>query len=855
MSFFEELIFDKNQGIFISPTKGKSNIIGNILIANDNNGKLVWKKPNEVFNMSDIIETSNLGNKHVPIFNGIKWISERPKLHWLEDFMTDNAKEGDILKFKSGKWIPSGINDSGIKNINGQSGINQTITVGTRGDDVNITSNQNIHTIHIPTVNKTKRGLLSCDDFSLFHNKLNSNLLQGNIYIGNNNDIASARTIVGDITISSSGKSELVNISSLSSGEYNLPILTVDSKGRIIKIANGVENLSVINGLSNTTQYLKTGTDGIDFNIISTDNTHIFNIPNASEYSRGLLNISDYIDFKSKMDNKLSKGFILIGNENSRPKEVKLTGDITISSSGLSQLSNTSVIPGIYGRDNKIPMLDIDSKGRIVKVSEYPIDNLKVTIDISNEPDTDITVSDNDGYIINVPDASETQRGLLIHRDFNIFKNKLNSELKYNSIFIGNKYNIPTQVKLHGDVTLSSDGTVKISDNGVIPGEYAHPVITVNSKGMITNIVTEPPKESSFDIFMKQNIIDFDKSEINVNCGIFKLKSDRSHVIINNKNVEVYSDYINITSKKFSIEVNEEMYINMKNADLVFQQNNFNITFPRVNSSVKSGSIISASINRDNIQLNYLSFDNGLIGFANNTLFSTGIETGVDSITVGTISKGRNYIKLISGVEISGQSISWKSNDNMSMLSNNNCNITANKDLTIKADKIVFNQKGISFTWPDFSSIVSIGSTISVTSKTENGYTLGFDIKDHLLMTLSNDITIGNNEIIILDKFLDGEGIGWSSSGLIKLTSNRLYSITITGRINASEEGHVYLSNESGIKIYPCVGYFDNTIKVLQYSLLYSTFNMNHTSIQLRVKGKLNLIGSTNSVQLIITQT
>jgi hypothetical protein len=62
--------------------------------------------------------------------------------------------------------------------------------------------------------------------------------------------------------------------------------------------------LSALNGATLAAQYLQVGTSGLDFTIdsISTPGTHVFNLPNASASSRGVLTSSDWSLFNGKQN-------------------------------------------------------------------------------------------------------------------------------------------------------------------------------------------------------------------------------------------------------------------------------------------------------------------------------------------------------------------------------------------------------------------------------------------------------------------------------------------------------------------------------------------------------------------------
>lgn len=66
---------------------------------------------------------------------------------------------------------PKGDSGTGIASINGLTNLNQSIVIGASGNDTNIVSATNTHTINIPTSSTTKRGVLSSTDWTAFNSK------------------------------------------------------------------------------------------------------------------------------------------------------------------------------------------------------------------------------------------------------------------------------------------------------------------------------------------------------------------------------------------------------------------------------------------------------------------------------------------------------------------------------------------------------------------------------------------------------------------------------------------------------------------------------------------------------------
>ena len=68
--------------------------------------------------------------------------------------------------------------------------------------------------------------------------------------------------------------------------------------------------LTALNGLTAQVQYFGTGTSGSDFNIVSSVDTHTFNLPTSSATKRGALSSTDWSTFNGKQDQLNGTGFV-----------------------------------------------------------------------------------------------------------------------------------------------------------------------------------------------------------------------------------------------------------------------------------------------------------------------------------------------------------------------------------------------------------------------------------------------------------------------------------------------------------------------------------------------------------------
>jgi hypothetical protein len=71
--------------------------------------------------------------------------------------------------------------------------------------------------------------------------------------------------------------------------------------------------LTALNGLTDQVQYFQVGTTGTDFNIVSSVDTHSFNLPTASAVNRGALSSADWTTFNSKIGGTLATGQVAFG--------------------------------------------------------------------------------------------------------------------------------------------------------------------------------------------------------------------------------------------------------------------------------------------------------------------------------------------------------------------------------------------------------------------------------------------------------------------------------------------------------------------------------------------------------------
>jgi hypothetical protein len=250
-----------------------------------------------------------------------------------------------------------------------QFALDQKIGVGALNTQAPITYNSMTGTISISKADTGTNGYVSAADFTTFNNKLSSALASSLILVGNGSNIAAAVAMSGDATLANTGALTLAN-TGVGAGTYTK--ITVDTKGRATA-GTQLSSSDVTSALTYTplNQVLANGKVFIG-NIsnvaaeqtVSGDatisNTGLLTLANSST-TRSNLGLGSSATFNVPSSGDAATGEVVKGDDtrltNARTPTGSAGGDLTGTYPDPT-LTNTTVVPGTYNN------VTVDAKGR-----------------------------------------------------------------------------------------------------------------------------------------------------------------------------------------------------------------------------------------------------------------------------------------------------------------------------------------------------------------------------------------------------------------------------------------------------------------------------------------------------------
>ena len=293
----------------------------------------------------------------------------------------------------------------------------------------------------------------------------------------------------------------------------NIPQLTVDAKGRITNVLNIPINIT--NGT--VTSVAATGTSDITVtgSPITTSGTLAISLANTAvtpgAYGSATQVPVFTVDAKGRITgvtNTAITGGTVTSVAATGTSDITVTGSpITTSGTLAISLANTTVSAGVYGSATQVPVFTVDAKGRITGVTN-------TSINLSTGTVTSVAATGTQGVTASVTNSTTTPNILIGLGNITPLSVTASGNISASGTISGSNFtgsstgtNTGDQIiTLTGDVTGTGSGSfaTTLATVNSAPATYGDshfvPSITVNAKGLVTDITVQHVDTSVKDI-------------------------------------------------------------------------------------------------------------------------------------------------------------------------------------------------------------------------------------------------------------------------------------------------------------------------------------------------------------------
>lgn len=330
------------------------------------------------------------------------------------------------------------------------------------------------------TVSNTEFGYLDGVTSAIqtqFTGKQSTTLTDSHILVGNVSNVATDVAVTGDVVISNAGvtaisSNVIVNADVNSAAAIARSKLASGSGFRVV--TNDTSGVMTDAAAITASRALVSDTNGIPTHstVTTTELGYVSGVTSAIQTQLG-----------AKQSTTLTNAHILVGNVSNVATDVAVTGDVTISNAGVTDISagvivnndvnaSAAIARSKLASGSAFRVVTNDTSG--VMTDAAAITASRALVSDTNGIPTHSTVTTTElGYVSGVTSAIQTQLGA-----------KVSTTLTDSQILVGNASNVATAVAVTGDVTITNAGVTAIGAEKVTNAQMAQ-MIASRIKGRI----------------------------------------------------------------------------------------------------------------------------------------------------------------------------------------------------------------------------------------------------------------------------------------------------------------------------------------------------------------------------------
>ncbi|MBC7419826.1 MAG: hypothetical protein H7328_03775, partial [Bdellovibrio sp.] len=241
---------------------------------------------------------------------------------------------------------------------NGSGAVTSVSADTTSGNPITVGGTASAKTINLPKSTASVNGYLSSADFTLFNSKLSNftTMISSDVTTALGYTPGAGGGTVGSVTSAATAGNPIAVSASSTSPSIDISRATASVNGYL---ASSDFSIFAAKGSGSVTGATAAATSGNPITVSASSTSPSIDISRATASVNGYLASADFSTFNNKLGTNLLSTRIFVGNSSNLAEAFVLSGDATISNTGILSLSNTGIGAGTYTK------VTVDTKGRV----------------------------------------------------------------------------------------------------------------------------------------------------------------------------------------------------------------------------------------------------------------------------------------------------------------------------------------------------------------------------------------------------------------------------------------------------------------------------------------------------------